>query len=146
MRQQIFLLLILFCGGTEGWAQTKAQSVKFEYDVAGNRVLRQIVVQIITDADSLFKESILFDHLPDDPIEGLKVYPNPAHEIVYIEFVDIPDTSVKYLMIDMYGHLLERGVIDNVLTPLNLSHYTSGIYFLLIKADAKNETFKIIRQ
>jgi len=144
MKKFILALLLILCALIGVQAQTEI--VKFDYDDAGNRILRMIKVDKITKADTLFNADSLFADLPDTPINGLRVYPNPAREIVNIEFITLPKTKVEFTLSDMNGRLLEQGMITEALTPLNLQNIAKGTYLLLIKAGAENEKFKIIKQ
>lgn len=144
MKQAILSILIILC--TIVWVRAQTQTVIFEYDAAGNREIRRIEAKKITKADTLFKADSLFAKLPDAPINGLHVYPNPAREIVNIEFTTLPETKVEFTLSDMNGRLLEQGRITEALTPLNLQNIGKGTYLLLIKAGVENEKFKIIKQ
>lgn len=142
--KQFILSLILIWGSLIG-LQAQTQTVSFQYDAAGNRVLR-IIANKITKADTLFNTDSLFAELPEAPINGLRVYPNPARESVNIEFSTLPEAKVEFTLSDINGRLLEQGKITEALTPLNLQNIGKGTYLLLIKAGSENEKFKIIKQ
>ena len=144
MKRAILSLALILCALVGAQAQT--QTVLFKYDAAGNRELRWIDVEKLTKMDSLFKADSLFADLPDMPIGGLRVYPNPAHETVNIEFATLPEIKVEFVLIDMNGRLLEQGRISSALTPLSLGNMGKGTYLLLIKTADKNEKFKIVKQ
>lgn len=68
------------------------QTVHFEYDGAGNRILRYITVKKLTEADTLLFEPALPLHaLLDKPTEDLAgeahihVYPNPTYGLLNVE-------------------------------------------------------------
>ncbi|PKP48717.1 MAG: hypothetical protein CVT94_07560 [Bacteroidetes bacterium HGW-Bacteroidetes-11] len=143
MKQVILSLLLFLCALIGVQAQT--QTVVFEYDAAGNRELR-IIAKKITKADTLFNTDSLFAEIPEAPINGLRVYPNPARESVNIEFSTLPEAKVEFSLSDINGRLLEKGKITEALTPLNLQNIGKGTYLLLIKAGAENEKYKIIKQ
>lgn len=126
----------------------KAQTpvVAFDYDDAGNRILRQIKIEILEKSDPLNTSDSLFARLPYQPIEGVRVYPNPASEAVNIEFTTLPEANTVFVLRDMHGRLLEQGNIQHTLTPLDIKHLGKGTYPLLITAGDKNEKFKIIKQ
>lgn len=145
MKRAILSLTLILC--VLFGAQAQTQTVKFQYDAAGNRELRTIIdVNKITKMDSLFKADSLYADLTDTPINGLRVYPNPAHETVNIEFTTLPESKVEFTLSDMNGRLLEQGTINAVLTPLSLQNMGKGTYLLLIMAGNENEKFKIIKQ
>jgi len=142
--KQVILSLLLILSALIG-VQAQSQTVVFEYDDAGNRVLR-ISAKKITKADTIFNTDSLFAELPEAPINGLRVYPNPARETVNIEFTTLPEIKVEFTLSDINGRLLEQGMITEALTPLNLQNIGKGTYLLLIKAGTENEKFKIIKQ
>ncbi len=142
-RAVLFLALVLyFLLG----AQAQTSVVVFEYDNAGNRTLRQIRVDKVEKSDTLNTTDSLFARLPNQPIEGVRVYPNPASEAVNIEFTTLPEANTVFVLRDMHGRLLEQGNIQHTLTPLDIKHLGKGTYPLLITAGDKNEKFKIIKQ
>lgn len=127
-------------------AQAQTSVVVFEYDNAGNRTLRQIKVDKVEKSDTLYTTDSLFARLPNQPIEGVRVYPNPASETVNIEFTNLPEAKAEFVLRDLHGRLLEQGNIQHTLTPLDVKHLTKGTYLLLITAGDKNEKFKIVKQ
>lgn len=138
----IFHVIMLFA-----FIGVRAQtSVIFGYDAAGNRILRQIEVKKFEKSDAALFPDSLFAQLPNQSIEGVKVYPNPSSETVNIEFTSIPETKTEFKLSDMNGRLLEQGRIQSVLTPLNVKHLSKGAYLLLIIAGDKNEKIKIVKQ
>lgn len=126
--------------------QAQTSVVVFEYDNAGNRTLRQIKVEKVEKSDTLNTTDSLFARLPNQPIEGVRVYPNPASETVNIEFTNLPEAKAEFVLRDLHGRLLEQGNIQHTLTPLDVKHLTKGTYLLLITAGDKNEKFKIVKQ
>lgn len=137
-----FALVLYFLIGVK--AQTPV--VAFDYDDAGNRILRQIKIEILEKSDPLNTSDSLFARLPYQPIEGVRVYPNPASEAVNIEFTTLPEANAAFVLRDMHGRLLEQGNIQHTLTPLDIKYLGKGTYLLLITAGDKNEKFKIIKQ
>ena len=135
------LVLYIFFG-----VQAQTSVVVFEYDNAGNRTLRQIKVDKVEKSDTLNTTDSLFARLPNQPIEGVRVYPNPASETVNIEFTTLPEAKAEFVLRDLHGRLLEQGNIQHILTPLDVKHLTKGTYLLLITAGDKNKKFKIVKQ
>ncbi len=141
-RTVLFLALVLyFLLG----AQAQTSVVVFEYDNAGNRTLRQIRIDKVEKSDTLNTTDSLFARLPNQPIEGVRVYPNPASETVNIEFTNLPEAKAEFVLRDLHGRLLEQGNIQHTLTPLDVKRLTKGTYLLLITAGDKNEKFKIVK-
>ncbi len=71
----------------------------------------------------------------------LKMYPNPAFEILYIDGLK---QAVDYKIIDATGRNVLKGKTDK---EISLSEIPSGIYFLtLMISEGKTETTKINKQ
>lgn len=71
---------------------------------------------------------------------GIKVYPNPVKNILYI------DTSKKVNSIEIFsltGQLIKR--IDSSSKQINVSDLNKGLYLLRVKSDGKDESFKIVK-
>lgn len=74
------------------------------------------------------------------------VYPNPTHDILNI---DISDVNNIYASIEIYNTLGEKVYTENFgvkKNQINLSVFSSGIYFLTINIDGKLHSKKIIKQ
>lgn len=77
---------------------------------------------------------------------GIKVYPIPANQFVYVEFENGRQTDVKYQILDMSGRvILQRSehVITNRL-EINVSSVTQGNYILKVKTNQEEVAKKII--
>lgn len=122
------------------------QTVEFEYDEAGNRVLRQLSTKKSTDAevDSLFKDlsnrpTITGDHL-------VKVYPNPTLGKINIEFSEINEKPSTYFITDQNGRKILNGENSKLLNTIDITHQGGGVYYLVIKAPEIYQVYKIIKQ
>lgn len=67
----------------------------------------------------------------------IKIYPNPAQEFVTIETTK----ESTYELMDLYGHLLKKGVTNSGKTDLDLGEFSQGIYFLRVDG----QVFTVIR-
>lgn len=77
---------------------------------------------------------------------GIKIYPNPASNFMYVEFADRPRGNVSYKILDMSGRVIyqrsEHSANDRL--EINISSFSPGNYMLYIKSDDKEITKKII--
>lgn len=76
-------------------------------------------------------------HLADGVIEVVdehnyvKVYPNPAHTQITIEFSDPQQTNIDWIeILDERGVCLESKIVNNQTYSLNTSHFSNGLYYL----------------
>lgn len=73
-------------------------------------------------------------------IDGLKMYPNPAKNNLFIETALNSDINVS--VVDMLGkEVLNTKVVNNT---VNVSNLTSGIYIVKITEEGKTSTKKLI--
>lgn len=142
IRYILSLLVLLFLSST----LTAQQTVKFEYDNAGNRVLRHLSTKKSTEAevDSLFKDTnnhlkIIGDHL-------VKVYPNPTLGIINVEFLGTSEGSSTYSLVDQNGREILNGETINLSNSIDITQQGRGVYYLVIKAPEIYQVYKIIKQ
>jgi len=122
------------------------QTVEFEYDETGNRILRQLATSKSTDAevDSVFKDlnkppTMIGDHL-------VKVYPNPTMGKINIEFLEMSEETTTYFIIDQNGKQIMNGENSKLLNTIDITHQGGGVYYLVIKAPEIYQVYKIIKQ
>jgi PKD repeat protein len=82
----------------------------------------------------------------DEILEGLKIYPNPANDIVFIEYLKLIDPQLESIqIIDIQGRILNENRVferKGKIIPIELKELRSGQYF--IRLHSKN-TMKILR-
>ena len=80
------------------------------------------------------------------PVSAISIFPNPANDIINIEWNNANNYPVEILIYDGFGKLLVKK--DNVKSPynINVSEYSNGIYFLQIKTTNKILNKKFIIQ
>jgi len=72
-----------------------------------------------------------------------KVYPNPASNVVNIEFDAHQKGSIS--LFDMSGRIFLSQDIDSQEIKLNVENLTDGVYFLSVKTNNTNQTYKIVK-
>jgi hypothetical protein len=74
----------------------------------------------------------------------IRVYPNPAAEILHI---DLNGSSMLNLnLIDITGKLIIQKIVNPDNNTLNISEIPSGIYMLSATGTSGNYTFQIIKK
>lgn len=139
----ILTLVVIFFLPTVLFAQ---QTVDFEYDAAGNRVLRQVSTKKVTktEIDTLFKSGAITEKITGDNL--VKVYPNPTYGIINIEFPGMIDKSATYFLTDQHGRQVMIGKFNNFSNTIDITTQGRGVYYLLIKAPNIYQVYKIIKQ
>jgi len=81
-------------------------------------------------------------------LSGLKVYPNPAGDVLKLESVEGTHTTMKLLLSDMNGKVLQRQTTTDQDVQMNLSNLRSGSYILSIDMDNGRQAqhVKLVKQ
>jgi Peptidase C10 family/Spi protease inhibitor/CUB domain/Secretion system C-terminal sorting domain len=81
-------------------------------------------------------------------LTGLKIFPNPGHDLINVEFWCNKATRLEMALSSIQGQLLS---VRNTFCPsgrnqlsMPVSNVPSGIYFLHLQNEETNETYKII--
>lgn len=77
---------------------------------------------------------------------GIKIYPNPATNIINIELVDQnikTDSNIKAILYDPQGTEIQRVEIINSTAKINVENLPSGIYVISLNIGGKIESHKI---
>ncbi|MDD3743015.1 MAG: T9SS type A sorting domain-containing protein [Lentimicrobiaceae bacterium] len=149
----IFMCLLM---GTM-FAQAQ-QSVSYAYDNNGNRVGRTIVLQktaqeLIEEGDLQNNDNLkvgdqlnaLYDQMTGFSI---RIFPNPTKGKLFIE-ADAATEQLGLYLTDTKGHLIYSvNPESEVAYPLtiDLSNYSSGIYYLRFVSGEESRSWKIIKQ
>lgn len=122
------------------------------YAHAENQSIRSIILShgwlyyMSTEGDVILQErisdvrTIVFTNnqsgqgILDIPEDGIRIYPNPVQNILYIESTTMPE----YKIFDIDGRCLLQG--EN--SSIDVSILKTGTYLLLLN----NQTFKFIKQ
>ena len=81
----------------------------------------------------------------EDVIGSFEMYPNPANEIVYMNFNEgIADKDVSIVIYDLHGRVVASQSILNKNHQINTSSYLPGTYFVKIIADKYQQTEKLV--
>lgn len=74
---------------------------------------------------------------------SVKVYPNPAKDIVKVD----TDNIIKSIQLyDIQGRLLQTGIINEISASFDMSNRAAGIYFLKITTDKGIKVEKLVKE
>lgn len=123
-----------------------AQSIEFQYDAAGNRILRQIVMDNTLKSSEV--KSDILQTIKEDFREGeLEILPNPTKGIVEIrhnEQGEFKPVSVKVMAIN--GAIVFNGKMDSPVLQINLTDKPEGSYVMIITNDDKTLQYQIVKR
>jgi len=140
-----FILIILTLLASVAFSQS--QSIKFNYDASGNRILRFIITKS-TEA-SISDSAVPSTDYQNQHLANLQIviYPNPTTDIIHIKLNSLDkDITVDAHIFSEKGEKLTSFTINGCERNYDFSNYSTGIYYLKIRIDDRVENWKIIKQ
>jgi hypothetical protein len=149
---QCILLFVFF----NAFSQTTYY--EYKYDAAGNRIRRHVIViinKVANQNDSVAKDTIaamaeteenklLFTENIGEV--NIRVFPNPT--IGKLNIAIEGDIVPNNAFIEIYneaGIKIENLIITTKNFTIDLSKHSTGIYYLKLSLNGKNETFKVVK-
>lgn len=132
------LLFVLLVSQLIGLSQT----IEYQYDNAGNRKLRQVVVvpksaKIDTTA---FQQDVLGEQI-------IKVYPNPTHGWLSVNINRLePGEKAELMIYSISGAILIRKDDVSTSNRIDLNNQTAGMYIMRITLGSKVSEWKIVKE
>jgi len=125
---------------------TTAQTVAFEYDEAGNRVLRDVIYLQPTIADSNNTKQVeaFEDNLGKTKVT-ISPNPNGGRFSVNLEEIDFKNPPQMYLH-SINGTMIYENHKATTLTEIDISNRENGTYILSLIIGTERKTWKIIKQ
>lgn len=98
----------------------------------------------IIESDVTEKISMQTTGINDIDLSGLKVYPNPAHNIINVESSSLHINCIQ--LVDCKGRILYRTQKVKSKHEINISDFKSGVYILRITTNESVYTKEIIKR
>lgn len=120
-------------------------AVFYEYDAAGNRTLRRILLSNDRRADT----TIVEEQPPIElPAGAITAYPNPTGGLLHVAVSPtlLEEGSAQYWLFDLSGRALREGNITQSIITLDLGNEAKGVYILKVVAGTKKEEWQVVRQ
>ena len=76
---------------------------------------------------------------------SFNIFPNPAESVLTIQMPTFDEPS-QLIIIDILGKTVLNRFLINLTTKLDVSSFSSGLYFLNFQSSASKQTFKFIKQ
>ena len=140
LKQILVFITVLFS------MTTTAQIVAFEYDEAGNRVLRNVLYlqPTVTDTTDLKQVQDLKLTLGETRVT-LSPNPNGGRFSVKIEGYE-GDISPQVFLHSINGSMIYENNNATILTEIDISNRENGSYILSLTLGSERKTWKIIKQ
>jgi hypothetical protein len=167
MKQKL-LTLLAFCLLSSAFAQGLAR--KYEYDNAGNRIIRKVITLVPKSAspvptDSTFVTPDDYELLSSKSLHSpnietttddffvekiaqteIKIYPNPTTEKVTLEITNMETLQTGiFRLYSMSGQLLQESPVYASVTEVYLAGLARGNYILKVQINDRIEDWKIIK-
>jgi Secretion system C-terminal sorting domain len=147
MKKSIFLLLLLINCLSFG------QAIHFEYDNAGNQIVRQLCLTCSSKSSGTVPKTITSLKKEDlkkfNPEDNFSYYPNPVKEELYLNWELKDNTIATIQLYTLNGVLLKS--FDNLQHSnsqnISFQEYPTGIYGLVLHyTKGEEKSVKIIKQ
>ena len=142
MKHFLILMVVLYLHGVS-YGQ---RIITYAYDNSGNRTSRTLTVSkgLSNEIDS---SKINTEKITEQVGEqSIVVYPNPVREELNVELTGYDENLDGSLtIIDQGGRLIINQPHLSTVNTLNLSRYSKGIYFMIIRIGTNQTKYTIIR-
>ena len=146
MKKRILFLIVSVIVCSAVYAD---HTVRFEYDAAGNRTLRAIVLPAASQArrgGTEYSDSTTAVFTDAFAEMTLNVYPNPTRGHLKIELEGLPDgESYSYIIVNMAGEVIVQEDKASNPSEADLSMCAAGMYILKLSCKDYKKAFKIIK-
>lgn len=125
----------------------------YEYDNAGNRIVRKVIElpmpnNMYNDTESnnvCHVDNIYYiDNVQDYTI---KIYPNPTSSLIYVDIEgDNADKNATLSVYNISGSLLHTKQITGNSTIVDLSNYPVGAYLVIMQLKNEKTTWKVLKK
>ena len=79
--------------------------------------------------------------ISEEELVLFSLYPNPVSEALTIDFNGV--SNEEYLIIDNFGSVVKRGVLENMSTEISVSELSAGLYYFKIEGTKPRKFSKI---
>lgn len=121
-----------------------AQTIRYDYDGAGNRLTRYIVMSPNRVAKSASIDEFLSDSLSE---RNIRIYPNPTQGLLRIRIDQLSEEDICSIrLFSLSGQQILVMPLQTTETELNISDQSNGIYILQIVLNGEASSWKIIKE
>lgn len=121
-----------------------AQTIRYDYDGAGNRLTRVIVMSPNRIAKSASIDEFLSDSLSE---RNIRIYPNPTQGLLRIRIDQLSEEDICSIrLFSLSGQQILVMPLQTTETELNISDQSNGIYILQILLNGEASSWKIIKE
>jgi hypothetical protein len=154
--KKLFFIAFLLYGLTETKAQNGFQpgdKIGFEYDAAGNRVRRFLIVDLCPGCPNpngnrtapQEKDSVTVG--PNQQSLSIKVFPNPTDKDITVQIngFELLSETPLLTMSDVNGKIVLTRQLNSNNSLIDLSELTRVTYYLYVNTEYNKMTYKVIK-
>jgi len=161
MKRCIFILLTAFIAGTAYAQQLKQDIIASAggYNVNGGLsiswTLGETIVPTFMTADGTFilthgfQQKLIWTAVQEnlEDIVNITLFPNPAGEIVNLQFDNPVDGEVLVYLLDTQGRLVKTDVIGATMVEkqVNLQDLPAGVYYFKLTKGKLSNVYKVVK-
>ena len=145
----LLLLLVTVLMFTISSKITAQSTISYDYDAAGNRIKRHVIILPSVKADTSDQTKKSKQEIYEETLAGQKIiiYPNPTKGQLLVDIQGYAEESrIELYVYSLTGELLISQSSSSKNNSLDLSIYPAGIYVLKVTVDNKSNKWKVIKQ
>lgn len=103
---------------------------------------------IYVDNIRLFTGTTPPNGFQENEVFGVRVYPNPTRDRIYIQYADSIESEILIELFDIYGKKIDNKFVfgSEGKIEFQISSLENGVYFIRYQSISSQKTFKIIKQ
>jgi hypothetical protein len=158
MKYIIFILITMFFTLSSG-AQVRQEVISSagEYNVSGgfsvSWTLGETIIPIYKNGNLTlahgFQQQLVITAIEEnlDVPVNVKIFPNPADEVLNIQFEAPVEKQVVITIIDFKGELIKTDIIESTMTEkqINLQNFPPGVYFIRLTKGGLVNVYKVVK-
>jgi len=156
-RSVLVLLLILFVSSVNAQAKQEVIASAGGYNVGGGLsiswTLGETIIPTFTNGNLVlshgFQQQLIVTAIEEhiDIAVNVKVYPNPASDVVNISFDEPVEGDISITVLDSQGKLVKKDMIEAAMTEkqINLQEIPAGVYYLRLTKGKLVNVYKVVK-
>lgn len=158
IKTKFYLLLCLLCTLPVTMLGQEVISTSGGYGTSASAKLAwtigEPVTETVTGANSILTQGfnqgdLIITVITYPEVKGytIKVFPNPAHDIIKISLGENEIENLNYKVIEMTGKVVDKNTLKGIESEIALGNYTPATYFLKIyQGKTEIAAYKIIKK
>jgi hypothetical protein len=113
-------------------------NLSFQYDLSGNLSERVSYLKVAEQIPDI-------SNINSTTLQSIRLSPNPTKDILRVDIDEISEELMEILVIDTSGRAILKRRLKYQTFIIDMSKYSSGIYFLKITFNGNSNDWKIMK-